>query len=98
MDLETLKHVKLLFDVQSDYSTKCNGYTSLCELIEKLENNKFKEGQELKFNVYGNILKGNFVSYLNEKTVTIRVTYDDYSVTDIGCTANVDISFLEKNQ
>lgn len=56
--------------------------------------NEFKVGQELSFNVYGNEVKGKYICMLNERTVNIEVTYDDLEVTDIGCTANVNLSFL----
>jgi len=35
--LETLKQVKLMFDIQSDYSAMCNGYKILCAMIEEAE-------------------------------------------------------------
>jgi hypothetical protein len=37
LDLETLKQVKLTFDIHSDHSTMCNGYRSLCRMIEEAE-------------------------------------------------------------
>lgn len=37
LDLETLKFIKYSFKLHSDHSTKCNGYNSLCRLIEKSE-------------------------------------------------------------
>lgn len=37
LDLETLKHVKFMFDIHSDHSTMCNGYNSLCRIIEEEE-------------------------------------------------------------
>lgn len=37
LDLETLKYVKLAFDIHSDHSTMCNGYRSLCKMIEETE-------------------------------------------------------------
>lgn len=36
-DLETLRRVKFIFDIHSDHSSRCNGYRSLCDLIEKTE-------------------------------------------------------------
>lgn len=44
LDLETLKRVKFMFDIHSDHSTKCNGYRSLCTLIEHEE----KKATEIK--------------------------------------------------
>lgn len=38
LDLETLKQVKTMFGYHSDYSTNCNGYHSLCKMIEEAEN------------------------------------------------------------
>lgn len=35
LDLKTLLHVKFMFDLHSDMSSKCNGYKSLCEKIEQ---------------------------------------------------------------
>lgn len=43
LDLETLKHIKLIFSVHSDFSTQCNGYHNLCELIEKIESKPIEE-------------------------------------------------------
>jgi len=37
LDLETLKQVKFTFDIHSDHSTTCNGYRSLCRMIEEAE-------------------------------------------------------------
>lgn len=37
LDLETLKHVKFSFELHSDHSTMCNGYRSLCRMIEEAE-------------------------------------------------------------
>jgi len=37
LDLETLKHVKFSFELHSDNSTMCNGYRSLCRMIEEAE-------------------------------------------------------------
>lgn len=34
LDLETLEHVKSLFDFHSDHSTTCNGYNNLKSLID----------------------------------------------------------------
>lgn len=39
LDLYTLKYVKFMFNLHSDMSSSCNGYHSLCELIER-EGNK----------------------------------------------------------
>lgn len=59
--------------------------------------NKFTAGQELSFNVYGNEIKGKYVCMLDERTIKIEVTYDNSEVTDIGCTANVNLAFLVKD-
>jgi len=53
-----------------------------------------KKGQELEFEVYGNKIKGKYLSMIKEKVIKIEVTYDSSGVTDIGCTANVHQSFL----
>lgn len=37
LDLKTLRYIKLTFDLHSDHSTKCNGYNSLCRIIEQQE-------------------------------------------------------------
>ena len=37
LDLETLKHVKFMFDIHSDFSTQCNGYKSICRMIKTKE-------------------------------------------------------------
>lgn len=36
-ELEVLKEIKFMFELHSDMSSSCNGYRSLCEKIEKLE-------------------------------------------------------------
>jgi len=36
-DLRTLKLVKQMFELHSDNSASCNGYRSLCGLIEEME-------------------------------------------------------------
>jgi hypothetical protein len=48
LDLKTLEHVKQRFDFLSDMSTKCQGYSMLCRLIEetKKENEKPKTYEE----------------------------------------------------
>ena len=45
LDLETLKHIKLIFSIHSDFSTQCNGYHNLCEIIEKIESKPIEEEQ-----------------------------------------------------
>lgn len=40
LDLETLKHIKFMFELHSDHSAFCNGYRSLCRIIEDIENPK----------------------------------------------------------
>lgn len=37
LDLVTLKHIKFMFDIHSDFSTKCNGYKSLLRIIDDVE-------------------------------------------------------------
>ncbi len=37
LDLDTLKYIKFLFDLQSDQSIHCNGYRTLKEVIEEQE-------------------------------------------------------------
>lgn len=44
LDLETLKHVKFSFDIFSDHSSRCLGYKSLCNMIEKEEARIKEEG------------------------------------------------------
>lgn len=36
-DLRTLKLVKEMFMLHSDYSTNCNGYRSLCSIINEMD-------------------------------------------------------------
>jgi hypothetical protein len=43
MELETLKQVKFIFELQSDHSTNCNGYRLLCEMIKVEEKHKKKK-------------------------------------------------------
>lgn len=33
--LETLKEIKLIFDIHSDFSTRCGGYRNLCRILEE---------------------------------------------------------------
>ena len=50
LDLFTLKQCKLFFDVHSDHSSQCNGYRTLLEIIEQVE-----EAKEIEdFNKQGN--------------------------------------------
>jgi hypothetical protein len=37
LHLETLKFIQFAFQIQSDFSTKCNGYYALCAHIESAE-------------------------------------------------------------
>lgn len=37
LDLETLKYIKSVFHLHSDFSCQCNGYHSLCRLIKNEE-------------------------------------------------------------
>ena len=37
LDLETLKYIKVHFDLFSDMSTKCMGYGFICSTIERIE-------------------------------------------------------------
>jgi len=37
LDLRTLKLIKDMFRLHSDGSTSCNGYRSLCSLIEEMD-------------------------------------------------------------
>lgn len=37
LDLETLKYIKVHFDLFSDLSTNCMGYKFLCDTIERIE-------------------------------------------------------------
>jgi len=37
LDLATLKHVKRVFGIHSDMSSKCHGYYSLCRIIDAEE-------------------------------------------------------------
>ena len=53
--IEALKYVKNIFSFQSDYSTQCNGYSSLLGLIEAAE----KEYSEEKYQEYLRIMKEN---------------------------------------
>jgi len=45
-NLETLKFVKQIFSIHSDMSTKCNGYNSLCQMIDQLEGNLISDISE----------------------------------------------------
>lgn len=54
----------------------------------------FEKGQELEFEIYGNQVKGKFLSFIAERVIKIEVTYDSTEVTEVGCTANVHQSFL----
>lgn len=54
----------------------------------------FIVGQEYEFNVYGYKLTGKYLSMIADKVVKIEVVFDETESTDVGCTANVDESFL----
>lgn len=36
LDLKTLQFIRLVFELQSDFSTQCNGYRSLISIIKGL--------------------------------------------------------------
>ena len=46
--IEALKYVKNIFSFQSDYSTQCNGYSSLLGLIEAAEKEYSEEKEKLQ--------------------------------------------------
>lgn len=57
----------------------------------------FKEGQELEFNVYGNKIKGKFLSFVSDDVIKIEVTFDSLlGASEIGCTSDINQSFLVK--
>lgn len=58
---------------------------------------EFTEGQELEFDVYGYKVKGTYISMIDKRVLKIKVTYDESEVTPIGCTANVNQSFIVKH-
>jgi len=47
-NLKTLKYVKAHFDMQSDHSTKTNGYRILCEMIETVENSGIEQSEPIQ--------------------------------------------------
>lgn len=49
-DLYTLEQIKFIFGLHSDGSTSCNGYRSLCDLIEKVKNLDIDEWVDEKIN------------------------------------------------
>lgn len=76
LDLETLKHIKFLFDIHSDNSTMCNGYRSLCRMIEEIEaETKINDSQLTPIS-----MGENFDDYL--KRLKERGVQDDYKYSD----------------
>lgn len=60
LDLPTLEFVKFSFDIHSDHSTQCNGYKSLCQMIEETESLPLKEEQKsVTDDKYGYLMKSN---------------------------------------
>lgn len=52
--LEILNHIKSGFEVQSDYSTQCNGYKYLCREIEELKASKSEANEaDILLNTFG---------------------------------------------
>jgi len=50
-DLRTLKLIKQMFDLHSDGSTMCNGYRSLCSIIDEMDKQPVIEIEnEIKIN------------------------------------------------
>jgi hypothetical protein len=47
--LEILNSIKSGFEVQSDYSTQCNGYKYLCREIEQLKSSKSEASGAVEF-------------------------------------------------
>ncbi len=43
LDLYTLEWIKTMFTFHSDFSTKCNGYKSLCRLIKEAKTSQFSQ-------------------------------------------------------
>lgn len=64
------------------------------EILKPIVNYNFEKGQELHFNIYGSILEGKFLSMIDESNIEIEVTFDEDNVSKIGCSENVNISFL----
>lgn len=50
--LEILNHIKSGFEVQSDYSTQCNGYKYLCREIEELKALKSEANEAVDFLIW----------------------------------------------
>ena len=46
--LEILNHIKSGFEVQSDYSTQCNGYKYLCREVEQLKASKSEANEAVE--------------------------------------------------
>ncbi len=56
LDIPTLEYVKQLFDLHSDHSSKCNGYRSLCDVIEKETQKQMKHVEYSELDELNNII------------------------------------------
>lgn len=81
------KHYKLLLEYSEELNK--NG----CVKFDEIE---FKIGDELCFNIYDDIVKGKYLSMLDDNNIKIELTYDSSENSDIGSTCNVHKSFLTK--
>lgn len=66
LNLETLKHIKFTFDIHSDHSTMCNGYRSLCRIIEE---------EEVKIISSNTLLADNCRFYEQDNTTAMNCKY-----------------------
>lgn len=67
LDLETLKRVKSIFDIHSDHSTMCNGYRTLCRMIEKQTNEQKIEEEAMQ--EYKKCIDSPYYFYTNYATI-----------------------------
>lgn len=55
---------------------------------------QFEIGQELTFDVYGNIIKGTFMTIPSEKIIQIKVTFDSLGISEIDEISEINNTFL----
>lgn len=90
LDLETLKQVKIVFDIHSDHSARCNGYQSLLKMIEQAEkeaDGNTKNGTELAA----------FLDYNLEKSKNEKWVSQIFGSGWMAALMHVKVNFLQKN-
>ena len=55
---------------------------------------EYKIGQEMEFNICGNIVKGLFKSIDDKNIISITTTYDSFGISEVDSITSVNKAFL----